>query len=342
MTGPTLPSSGQEQTSVGISIMTAKQICKLLATVFPKRSVKDLQVLSGGLVNTNIRVDFEANFKPVVIRLYRNGAEVCRKELALHDLLSRTIRVPRALHAEPEGFENLPAFLINEYVNALTFQELKRTNNLKAIQQASYSVGATLAAIGRFKFDKPGRLEVEGVAAPLAVGPRFTEGPDQLAGIMDTFLLSANCERRAGPKLVQRLHDYAWSWSSRIPDLDEAPCLVHNDFGERNILVRQENCTWVVAAVLDWEFAFSGSCLLDIGHFLRYERRSAALREPHFSQGFVDHGGQLPNNWREVARIVDLGGLVECLTHDELPIDVEIELLELINATLDHRDPNPE
>lgn len=139
---------------------------------------------------------------------------------------------------------------------------------------------------------------------------------------------------------MQRLHDYAWSWSSRLPDLEESPCLVHNDFGKRNIVVRRENGKWIVAAILDWELAFSGSPLLDIGHFLRYERISALQIEPHFSQGFVEHGGRLPDNWREISRVIDLSGLVECLTHDELPLDVEIELLELINATLDHRDPN--
>ncbi len=320
--------------------MTPEQIRRVIAKIFPKRSVKNLQVLSGGLINTNIRVDFEANYEPVVIRLYRNGAEVCRKELAIHDLLSRTIRVPRALHAEPDGIEDSPAFLINEYVIGLTFRELKRTKDFKAIQQASHSVGATLAAIGGFKFEKPGRLEIAEEAAALTVGPKFIEGSDQFSRLMDMFLASPNCERRLGPKLMQRLHDYAWSWSSRIPDLEEAPCLVHNDFGNRNILVRQENGKWVVAAILDWEFAFSGSPLLDAGHFLRYERRSAPLLEPHFSQGFVEHGGQLPDNWREIASVIDLSGLVECLTHDELPVEVEIELLELINATLDQRDPN--
>jgi len=88
--------------------MRPEQIRRLLAKVLPTRSVKNLQVLSGGLINTNIRVDFEANYEPVVIRLYRNGAEVCRKELALHDLLSRTIRVPRVLHAAPDGIEDSP------------------------------------------------------------------------------------------------------------------------------------------------------------------------------------------------------------------------------------------
>jgi aminoglycoside phosphotransferase (APT) family kinase protein len=320
-------------------IITPKQLRILLATVFPKRSVKNLEVLSGGFINTNIKVEF-AHYEPVVIRLYRNGAEVCRKELALHDLLSRTIRVPRILHVESDGIEDSPPFLISEFVSGSTFQQLKRTNDLKAIQQASYSVGATLAAVGRFKFEKPGRLEVEEHAPALTVGEKFIEGPDQIARLMDTFLASANCERRAGAKLMQRLHDYAWSWSSRMPDLEESPCLVHGDFGNRNILVHHENCKWVVGAVLDWEFAFSGSPLIDVGHFLRYERRNAPLREPHFSHGFDEHGGQLPDNWRELAKVIDLSGLVECLTHDELPVDVEIELLELINATLDHRDPN--
>lgn len=63
---------------------------------------------------------------------------------------------------------------------------------------------------------------------------------------------------------------------------------------------------WAVAAILDWELAFSGSPLLDVGHFLRYELDATPLREPHFSRAF---------------------------THDELPSDVEAELFALINAT---------
>ena len=319
--------------------MSPERIRKLLAKVFPKRSVKNLQLLSGGLINTNFRGDFETNHEPVVIRFYRNGAEVCRKELAIHDLLAPTIRVPRVLHAEPDGIDDSPAFSINEYVTGSTFRELKRTNAFTAIRQASHSIGAMLAAIGGFKFEKPGCLEVQQDSGRLGVGPKFIEGPDPFARLMDTFLASANCERRAGPELVRRLHDYAWSWSPRLPNLEGPSCLVHNDFGSRNILVREENGKWVVAAILDWELAFSGSPLLDVGHFLRYELISVPAIEPYFSQGFVEHGGQLPDNWREIARAIDLSGLVECLTHEDLPNDVEIELLELINATLDRRDP---
>jgi len=64
------------------------------------------------------------------------------------------------------------------------------------------------------------------------------------------------------------------------------------------------------------------------------ELEATPLREPYFSRAFVEHGGHLPDNWRSVVKLIDLTGLVECLTHEELPSDVEAELFALINATL--------
>jgi hypothetical protein len=95
------------------------------------------------------------------------------------------------------------------------------------------------------------------------------------------------------------------------------------------------NRRWQVVAVLDWEFSLSGSPLLDVGHFLRYERRHASLREPFFSRAFVEAGGVLPPDWRRISQVVDLTGLVHCLTHQQLPDDVACEILELIKSTLE-------
>ena len=95
------------------------------------------------------------------------------------------------------------------------------------------------------------------------------------------------------------------------------------------------NGRWQVVAVLDWEFATSASPLIDVGHFLRYETPDAGLREPHFSRAFVESGGVLPDDWRRLSRVLDLTGLVHCLTHEQLPEDVAGEILQLINATLE-------
>jgi aminoglycoside phosphotransferase (APT) family kinase protein len=313
------------------------QIDRIIKIAFPNRTIRSIAPLTGGLINRNFKIEFAETDIPIVLRLYRDGPEVCRKEVAIHNLIGSEVPVPRVLHAEPEGLQGSRPFIITEYVDGITFQQLKRTNNLEAINQAAHSVGKTLATIGRFEFDKPGRLVV-GKSGRLEVGTSFVEGDDQIPRLLDSFLSSPNCERRAGSQLIDRIHQFVWARSDQLLTLNGQRRLVHSDFGNRNILVREENGKWVVAAVVDWEFGFSGSSLLDVGNFLRYELRSRPLREPHFSRAFLEHGGQLPENWQKVVRIVDLIGLVELLTHEELPNDVEAEVIALIKATIEDRD----
>jgi aminoglycoside phosphotransferase (APT) family kinase protein len=112
--------------------------------------------------------------------------------------------------------------------------------------------------------------------------------------------------------------------------------LVHGDFGKNNILVRFESERWRVAAIIDWELADTGgSPLIDIGHFLRYERKARPLLEPHFSEGYRDAGGVLLPEWREQARLIDLERLRRDLLKPDLPPEVFSELSELVAAILE-------
>ena len=111
------------------------------------------------------------------------------------------------------------------------------------------------------------------------------------------------------------------------------------DFGKRNPLVRNIGGRWSVAAVVDCEFAVSGPPLVDLGHLLRYEQALRPTAEPRFSAGYSNAGGSPPENWRKLARVVDLVALCESLTHDQLPDKVVAELLELVCATVENRDP---
>jgi hypothetical protein len=71
--------------------------------------------------------------------------------------------------------------------------------------------------------------------------------------------------------------------------------------------------TLQVAAVLDWECALSGSPLIDVGHFLRYEPEHTPLREPYFSRALVESGGFLPDDWRRISRVVPYFGNLLCV-----------------------------
>ena len=301
---------------------------RLVATAFPNETVNDFEELSGGLCNKNLKINF-ARGDSVVLRLYQRQPEVAETEIDLLRLLRGTIPVPDVFHVGSDQVSGKP-FAVIEYVTGITFQELKRTKNLPAIQQASYSSGKVLAAIGHYTFPSPGPL-----CSGLKVGAPYFGGVNVAPQILDQFLLSEDFQKRTTIELRNRLHDFIWSWSDRLAEFDRHCQLVHSDFGSSNILVREIQNRWQVVAVLDWEFAFSGSPLVDVGHFLRYEKKTRPLREPFFSAGFLEHGGKLPEDWWRLARVIDLTGFCDVLTREALPDEIVSEVLDLIHATLD-------
>lgn len=307
---------------------------RLVSTAFARGRVVDVQVLQGGLSNSNFKVRLDSLDEPFVLRVYDRDPSACRKEVDLLRLVRRTVPVPEVIHAEPDGMDGVGPFVLMRYVEGITFRQLKQTGDARAIREASRSVGETLAAIGRYEFPSPGRL----CAGPM-VGGRFIEGPDPVPRFVDACLDSPCLKSRMGDELKERLREFAWNWASRLAALDEERNLVHGDFNSPNLLVRPVEGRWAVAAVLDWEFALSGSTLFDIGNFLRYERAARPLREPHFSEGYAQGGGTLPEDWRRLARVLDLTSLCEFLTREELPEDIVSEVLDLIRATIEDRDP---
>jgi fructokinase len=305
-----------------------------VTTALPGCSLGTVQLLDGGLSNTNFKVSFDSGNEPIVLRVYDRDPAACRKEVDVLRLVHQTVPVPEVVHAEPEGIDGLAPFSLLRYVEGITVRQLKATGDTRAFQEASYSVGRTLAAIGQYTFPKPGWL-----GPGPEVGGVLIEGSDSFQTFIDACLGSPNLQRRVDRRLIDELHGFVWSWATQLAHLGDECALVHCDFNSPNLLVRRVTGKWEVAAVLDWEFAISGSPLNDIGNFLRYERSLRPLREPHFSRGFQEGGGELPEGWRRLSRIIDLTSLCEILTRDELPGQIVAEVVELVEATIEDRDP---
>jgi aminoglycoside phosphotransferase (APT) family kinase protein len=314
--------------------LTLELANRLVASALSGRRVVAVELLSGGLINANFKIHLDSPNDPLVLRFYTRDPATCQKEVDLYQLVHRTVPVPEVLYAEPKVVEGVGPFVLLRYVEGIPFRELRRTRDSQAISEAAYDIGKTLAAIGEYEFAEPGWF-----GSGLEIGGKFIEGPDSIPRFCDTCLASPHFLRRADKDLVRRVHDFAWGWSSRLSWLDAERNLVHGDFGSRNLLVWPDKGKWCVAAVIDWEFSFSGSPLFDVGNFLRYERTRRPLVEPHFSQGFIAGGGTLREDWRALARVIDLTALCESLTKDELPSDVESELLALVQATIENREP---
>jgi aminoglycoside phosphotransferase (APT) family kinase protein len=307
---------------------------RIAQTAFPRQRVIQAEPLTDGWRNANFKLQLDGTPEFIVLRAYEHHASLCQKEIDLIRLVGNSVPVPEVIYAEPQGQPDFPPFALFRYVKGSTLRELKRNGELAAIPDAAYSAGKTLASVGRFAFPKPGWLG----PGPRVAGP-FLDGADPIPRFVDACLASPILQLYTWADLRDRTRDFVWSWAARLAVLNNESSLVHGDFGKRNIMVATATGKYGVVAVLDWEFAVSGSPLADVGHFLRYERISRPMLEPHFSRGYLEAGGKLPQNWRELARLVDLASLCESLTHEDLPDAVVDELVELVGATVENREP---
>jgi len=298
------------------------------------RPVQVAEPLPGGLRNTNLKLRLEGLREPVVLRVYEHDPSLCRKEADLLRLLAPSVPVPEVIRAEPDGVGGLPPFALLRFVEGITFLDLKRAGDREAIAQAARSAGEALAAIGRVRFPRSGWIGPgPAVTAPLL------EGPDPMPRFIERCLEAG----RLSPESAARVRSLAWAHAPEYAALDAVARLVHGDFSRRNLVVRPEGGRWKVAAVLDWEFAVCGSPLADLGSFLRYDRApsdraprdraDAPLAEPHFSEGYRQAGGELPDDWRRLARLLDLAALCAALAKDDLPAEAAQELIALVEQT---------
>ena len=83
--------------------------------------------------------------------------------------------------------------------------------------------------------------------------------------------------------------------------------LVHSDANPKNVLVERE--TLEVTALLDWEFAHSGSPFTDLGNLLRFDRRPAYADA--VLAAWCARRGTDPAETLDLARAADLWALVE-------------------------------
>ena len=306
--------------------LSATTVESLLSPWLGSRRVAVADPLDGGLMNRNYKIRFADSPEAFVLRFFDRDASTCAKEAAVLRLVGGDVPVPRVLHVEPNGAAGFPPFLVLEFIDGISLRELKRRGDLRSIGEAAYDAGRALAGLARHRFDRSGLL-----SAALTVEAGMYENVTTSA-LIDHFAESPVFQRRIDAQLTRRVKAWARSRESQISGPSNIS-LTHGDFNAANILVREQDGRWTVAAILDWEFAFAGSPLCDVGNMLRYERVDRPRFEPHFSRGCVDGGLQLSDDWREQARLADLPALCELLSREALPDSVVDELRGLIDDT---------
>ncbi|WP_437739154.1 phosphotransferase [Sorangium sp. So ce1504] len=238
----------------------------------------EAEVLSGGHANVNVRLGAER-----VLRVYRRDASAAPKEASLLARGWRSFRVPAVLSAGED-------FLVLEHVLHGPLQDTAT---------CGAAVGRALAEIHGVGYDSAGFLGPE-----LAVSVPFADCIGALRGHVDAVLDRLAPALRG--ELSERVRAFLDANAEALRALASAPVLLHGDF-------KASNLHWLSSGellVLDWEFAYAGPSLMDVGQLLRW---SPGREFVAAFAGAYRQSAPLPEGFERWAAAFDLFNLVGLL-----------------------------
>jgi aminoglycoside phosphotransferase (APT) family kinase protein len=279
-------------------------ITTLLRPVFPGASVIAFEPVIGGLANTNLKVWISTQAAPLLLRLYQRGRHEAMKEATLLRRLRGEVPVPELRFFSADNPLADYPFAVIDWVAG------ERLDVLAAAGEDSVAlgraVGQTLALIHTITYDRYGYFDPD-----LTLSAAIDLDRDGLLAYIQRALVMGCGGERLGQELVENLIRLVEQQGHRLSTW-RGPCLVHGDFNGSNILLqRAENREWKVAAVLDWEFALSGTPGFDFAHLLRAPLESHPLLAASVAHSYRQAGLALPTDWREISRLVDLFAWVD-------------------------------
>lgn len=298
-----------------------------------KIQVENLSLLEGGFSNSNYRVELKDEIfgrRLFVLRLLEHGTlSDLHKEEKLNQMLRATVPMPEFYLATDDNdvFSSVP-YIIMEYVQGESLEQLKDLGKDEALSLAK-NLGETLAALHKIRFASQGFLDEN-----LLVSKVVEINGQGLRRFAESTLLEKGRAAILGKSLTRRFLAFLEQEADLLDDYKELACLCHSDFGSSNLLIAGKPAPQVVA-VLDFEFAFSGTPYVDLGNLLRPPfSQEKAVREAVF-QGYRNAGGKLGD--RDIYQkclLTDLFAWLEFLSREEVPEPVLASVRNRISATM--------
>ncbi|MFI6724264.1 phosphotransferase family protein [Streptomyces atratus] len=286
----------------------------LMERALPGLSLTGVSPLPGGFTN-DMRLVTTRQGERYVLRRYRSSGtrmhrNTCAVESAVLERAAPTVPVVDVVASDPYGNATGRPTLVYRFADGIPLgQALAEEPTAAEAAGLGCAVGGVLARIAAVRLPRPGPFH-DATLVPAEAGDEAADLP----GFVERCLATTGDGNALTSEEADALRGLATRTGHRVADVSGHSRLVHCDFNPKNVLVSRERGRWDVAAVLDWEQAFSGSPLYDIGNMLRF----AHLYPPSFVDGFVsgyrDAGGLLPSDWRELSRTLDLFTLADILT----------------------------
>jgi Ser/Thr protein kinase RdoA (MazF antagonist) len=247
-----------------------------------------------------------------VLRLDRDAASL-EKEVAVTRLVQERVPVPSVVGTDLAGDLAGVPLTLSAYAEGLSLDEALAASGAEESDWIGHEVGRALAGIGGFTFDGPGVL-----GPTLRPEPFDASLPDLLMTIGERVLHERGARDALGGPVADGFEALLIEAAPSLEPVADQAALVHSDFNAKNlVLARDVDGAFRVVAVVDWEFAFAGPPLADVGNMLRRQERLGVAFVEGFTSGFAHGGGELPPGWRSIAAALDALALLDFLDRGE-------------------------
>jgi thiamine kinase-like enzyme len=149
----------------------------------------------------------------------------------------------------------------------------------------------------------------------------------------EVFLNNPIVRQRLNDGIHKRIRKLIIDKQEFIPAIKRYRSLVHSDFRPANMIVDKHNQVYFV----DWESAWRGYALVDIGQFFRYIQFFDDSHINLFKNTYSACANRdIPDNWFELSLFIDLVNLLQLLSiKQDAPLR-NADLLNIINKKLEY------
>jgi aminoglycoside phosphotransferase (APT) family kinase protein len=276
------------------------RLSEMLNPLYPEHRIVSAELVSGGFANASYKVALAHMAAPIVVRVYLRDPSAAYREASILELVSERVPVPEILYVSPAACEP-HTYIIIGWVAGVPLDDALTEAPRGDARVAVRSTGGVLARLQEFRFATSGFF-----GSTLDVERPVASDTHAIVGVLERCLFEDVGEERLGVTLSQRLWQFVKEHEQSLAAVEHHSLLVHGDFNGANVIVRTAPEPPGVSALIDWEYAHSGTPLVDLGGILRGAASRPAWFEEELIRGYREEGGVLPENWRQVSRIVDL------------------------------------
>jgi aminoglycoside phosphotransferase (APT) family kinase protein len=317
----------------GLTELDPDTIGERVRAAFPGGSVRSARLVTEGKCNTNYRVEVSGRDEPVLLRLYARDPAACGKERDLYRLIRGRIPAPEMLYASPARGEGDRSYSLLSWVEGVPMDQWLPTAEPSEAAHVAREIGAAWAALRSFRFPRAGFFGDD-----LQIAVPFENAVDAYFDHMEECLFRGRAEERLGKDLARDLWALVREYRALLDGEKDARSLVHADFRPANMRVCEKGGKWELAAVLDWEFAHSGSGMGDLGQLFRFKELLPAGFEEGFVTGVTESGGGLPPRWKQMGKLMDAVHLCDLLNAPEDQPHRRAQVTKLVTETLEDWD----